>query len=87
MRSQDRNLEGLSGQLGRLPYFPVHLILRLLEEHEFFSEKTEADVSRLLESDNFFVARRASEFLLKQELGTQAQSKLDAFREQNRDRL
>lgn len=80
-------LEGLSGQLDRLPYFPVHLILRLLEEQEFFSEKTEADVSRLLESDNFFVARRASEFLLKQEVGTETRSKLDAFRKQNRDRL
>jgi hypothetical protein len=80
-------LEKLSGQLDRLPYFPVHLILRLLEDQQFFSEKTEADVSRLLESDNFFVARRASEFLRKQELGTHTQSKLDAFRQQNRDRL
>jgi hypothetical protein len=62
-------LEGLTGQLDRLPYFPVHLILRLLEQQKFFSEKTEADISRLLDSDNFFVARRASEFLLKQELG------------------
>jgi len=80
-------LEGLSGQLDRLPYFPVHLILRLLEQQEFFSEKTEADVSRLLDSDNFFVARRASEFLLKQDLASETRSRLDAFRKQNRDRL
>jgi hypothetical protein len=80
-------LDGLTEQLDRLPYFPVHLILRLLEEREFFSEKTESDVSRLLGSDNFFVARRASEFLLKQPLSRETRSKVNAFRERNRDRL
>ena len=80
-------LEGLTERVDRLPYFPVHLILGLLEQRDFFSAKTEADVSRLLDSDNFFVARRASEFLLKQELGSETQSKVNAFREKNRDRL
>jgi hypothetical protein len=80
-------LEGLSGSLERLPYFQVHLILKLLEQREFFSEKTESDVSQLLASDNFFIARRACEYLMKQDLGSRAEDKLNAFRERNRARL
>jgi hypothetical protein len=80
-------LEGLTGRLERLPYFQVHLILRLLEQRKFFSEKTESDVSQLLASDNFFIARRACEYLMKQELGSRTESKLNAFRERNRARL
>ena len=42
-------LEGLTARLGRLPYFQVHLVLRLLEQRNFSSPKTEADVARLLD--------------------------------------
>ncbi len=77
----------LTGLLGDLPYFQVHLILKLLEQREFFSAKTESDVSRLLDDENFFIARRASEYLLKQDLGGETENKLNAFRERNRDRL
>ncbi len=80
-------LERLSGPLDRLAYFPVHLTLRLLQQRKFFSEKTESDVSRLLDSDDFFIARRACEYLMKQDVGNETKSKIDAFREQNRDRL
>ena len=31
-------LEALAGQLSKLPYFPIHLILRMLEERKFASE-------------------------------------------------
>lgn len=80
-------LEGLTAQLHGLPYFQVHLILRLLEQKRFFSEKTESDISRLLDGDDFFIARRACEHLMKQDLGSETERKVNAFREKNRDRL
>jgi len=80
-------LEGLTARLDGLPYFQVHLILRLLEQRKFFSEKTESDVSRLLDGDDFFIARRACEHLMKQDLGTETARKVDEFRKRNRDRL
>jgi len=80
-------LEGLTACLDRLPYFQVHLILRLLEQRKFFSEKTESDISRLLDGDDFFIARRACEHLMKQDLGSETEGKVNAFRERNRDRL
>jgi len=80
-------LEELTEHLHRLPYFQVHLTLRLLEEREFFSKRTESDVSRLLESEDFFIARRACEFLMDQDLAAETRTKVAAFRERNRERL
>ena len=80
-------LEGLTGRLDRLPYFQIHLILRLLEERKFFSETTESNIAQLLSNDDFFKARRAYEHLTKQDLSSETESKVNAFREQNRDRL
>ncbi len=77
----------LTSRLDRLPYFQVHLVLRILEDHKFFSKKTEADVAALLDSQDFFIARRASEYLLKQDLAGETENKLNVFRERNRDRL
>jgi hypothetical protein len=73
--------------LDQLPYFPMHLILRLLDTKHFYSQKVEADVARLLDSDNFFIARRASEHLMNQPLSDATKRKLDTFRAQNRERL
>lgn len=80
-------LEALTTRLDRLPYFQVHLILRLLEERKFFSKKTESDVVRLLDGDDFFIARRACEHLQKHDLSAEAKEKVNTFRERNRDRL
>jgi hypothetical protein len=80
-------LEGLTAHLDRLPYFQVHLILRLLEQRRFFSEKTESDISELLTGDDFFIARRASEHLMKQDLSGETAKKVNEFRNRNRDRL
>ena len=80
-------LEGLTGILNQLPYFQIHLILRLLDNREFFSEQVESDVAGLLDNPDFFIARRASEHLLKQQLGSETKRKLDAFRQQYRQRL
>ena len=80
-------LEGLTGILNQLPYFQIHLILRLLDKREFFSERVESDVAGLLDNPDFFIARRASEHLMKQQLGSETKRKLDAFRQQYRQRL
>lgn len=80
-------LEGLTGVLDQLPFFQVHLILRLLDAKGFFSARVEADVAGLLDHREFFIARRASEYLIKQPLATDTKRKLDAFREQHRQRL
>jgi hypothetical protein len=80
-------LEGLTGRLAQLPFFPIHLILRMLETRKFASERTISDVTALLDKDDFFVARRAYEHLIQQDLDAETQTRLDAFRERNRDRL
>jgi len=80
-------LEGLSGVLDRLPFFQVHLILRLLDAKGFFSGRVEADVAGLLDHREFFIARRASEHLMKQQLAADTKRKLDAFCAQHRQRL
>jgi hypothetical protein len=80
-------LEGLTARLDRLPYFQIHLILRLLEQRKLYSKKTQADVLRLLDGENFFIARRACEHLMKQDLDQETERKVNEFRERNRDRL
>ena len=80
-------LEALTEQVSELPYFPVHLILRMLEQREFTSPAAIANVAALLDSDDFFVARRAYEHLAQQDVGAELQRKIEAFREKNQDRL
>ncbi|MEI7732226.1 MAG: hypothetical protein WCO56_21805 [Verrucomicrobiota bacterium] len=80
-------METLTAHLIQLPYFQVHLILRLLEQNNFSSPTTEANVALLLAKEDFFIARRAYEHLLKQKLGVATQEKVTAFRERYRDRL
>ena len=80
-------LEGLTAVLDRLPYFQIHLILRLLDQRAFFSGQVEADIARLLDNKDFFIARRASAHLMKQPLGEETKRKVDAFRQQYRQRL
>jgi hypothetical protein len=82
-----QTMEGLAAVLKDLPYFQVHLTLRLLDSKQFFSEKVEAEMARLLDHENFFIARRVSEHLAKQTLSDAVQRRLDAFRQQHRSRL
>ncbi|MDY0166628.1 MAG: hypothetical protein RBS80_08800 [Thermoguttaceae bacterium] len=79
-------LEALSGILGELPYFQVHRILLLLQK-QACSAKVEANIAGLLDHDDFFIARRASEHLVKQTPSDSTRRKLDAFRDKYRDRL
>ncbi len=80
-------LEGLTAHLDGLPYFQIHLILRLLEQRKFFSKKTESDVAGLLDGDDFFIAQRACEYLAETGPRHADARKVSAFRQQNRDRL
>jgi hypothetical protein len=80
-------LEELTARLSQFPYYPVHLVLRMLEERGFSSPTTLTNVEKLLNGDDFFIARRAYEYLKKQQLEGEAKRRLALFREEHRDRL
>jgi len=80
-------LEALTSSLGQQDYYPIHLALRLVKSRKTFSRKIETDVATLLRSKDFFIARRASEFLSKQELSASTKEELQAFRKTHVDRL
>ncbi len=83
----EETLDKLTAVLDEVPYFQVHLTLRLLASKSYFSERVEANVAALLEHENFFIARRASQHLAEQALSDAGQKRLEAFRKQHRDRL
>ena len=80
-------LEQLAASIGNQEYYLIHLALRLIESREFFSNAIEADIVKLLEVQDFFIARRASDFLSNQKLSASAKEQLDAFRIKHADRL
>ena len=61
-------------------YYELHLFLGLAEQHEQVSEQLLTRASRFLESENFFMARRAYWFLEKQTLNEQLTRQIEAFR-------
>lgn len=61
-------------------YYELHLFLGLVEKHKHVSEQLFLQVSRFLENENFFVARRAYRFLDKQMLNEQLTRQMVAFR-------
>ena len=83
----EQTLEGLTAVLDQVPYFQVHLTLRLLDSKSFFSERIEANIAVLLDHENFFIARRASQHLAQQTLSDAGRQRLEAFRKQHQDRL
>jgi hypothetical protein len=70
-------------------YYELHLFLRLVEKYEYVSQPILTQSSQLLESTNFFIARRAFWYLEKQTLDSQVKTRVQAFREKSRkeDRL
>jgi hypothetical protein len=63
-------------------YYEVHLFLRLAEKRGHVTPRLLAQVARLLENPNFFIARRAHAFLGSQpELDAQTAGRLQAFRD------
>ena len=83
----DNILVDLTFRLKEQSYYPVHLALRLVENRGFFSNEVEENVAKLLQAKDFFIARRANDFLSRQKLSPSTQRKLQAFREKNADRL
>lgn len=66
-------------------YYELHLFLGLAEQHNELSDQLLTRASRFLESENFFIARRAYSFLEKQTLSEQLMRKLEAFRQKCED--
>ncbi|VGO13622.1 hypothetical protein PDESU_02179 [Pontiella desulfatans] len=62
-------------------YYELHLFLNLIEKHQHVSEPLLMEVSRFLENENFFIARRAYWYLEKQSLNEQMAETLTAFQE------
>lgn len=84
---EEEILEELSSSLEQQNYYPIHLALRLVKSRKFFSREVEANLVKLLQSKDFFIARRASEFLSGQKLSASAKEALEAFRRTHADRL
>ena len=82
-----KTLEALASNLENQDYYPIHLALRLLENRECFTKQVEADVVKLLRSKDFFIARRASDFLSDKRLSASAKEELRVFRAKYADRL
>ena len=80
-------LEELTSTLEGQDYYPIHLALSLVESRKLFSRKVETNIVKLLKAKDFFIARRASEFLAKQKLSASAKKALEAFRSKHADRL
>ena len=84
---ENKIIEEFVSSLVSLKYYPIHLGLRLIESRKFFSESIETDIVKLLHNQDFFIARRASEFLSNQQLSVSAKEELDSFKVKHADRL
>ena len=84
---QNETLVYLTHHLDKASFYPIHLALRLIERRKFFSGDVERNVAKLLNNKDFFIARRASEFLAKQKLSPQTEQLLRSFRDKYADRL
>jgi hypothetical protein len=68
-------------------YYPIHLGLRLIESREFFSKSVETNIVKMLHNQDFFIARRASDFLSNQQLSASAKEEFESFKVKYADRL
>ncbi len=72
-------LVALTTKLDRLPFYPLHRSLTLLEDRSVSSEEAVRNVTRLLESEDSLVARRAAKFLSGRNLPPDSRARLDAY--------
>lgn len=68
-------------------YYEVHRVLDLVERHEYNSGDANSKAAQLLNSKNFFVARRAFWFLEKRQISDNEKKAVMAFKQQHSDRL
>lgn len=68
-------------------YYEVHLLITLEEQHNTGSKALVDNACKLLESDNFLIARRAYWFLQELDLVAGQSIAMAAFREKHSDRL
>ena len=74
---EDKIIEEFASSLVSQQYYPIHLGLRLIESREYFSKSVETDIVKLLHNHDFFIARRASDFLSNQQLSASAKEELE----------
>lgn len=84
---EDKIIEEFASSLVSQQYYPIHLGLRLIESREFFSKSIETDIVKLLHNQDFFIARRASDFLSNQQLSASAKEEFESFKVKYADRL
>ena len=84
---EDKIIEEFVSSLVSQQYYPIHLGLGLIENREFFSKSVETDIVKLLHNQDFFIARRASDFLSNQQLSVTAKKELKSFKVKHADRL
>ena len=84
---EDKIIEEFASSLVSQQYYPIHLGLRLIENREYFSKSVETDIVKLLHNQDFFIARRASDFLSNQQLSESAKEELESFKVKHADRL
>ena len=80
-------LEYLTRDLNVLTFYSIHRIFIELEKRQFFSDVVESNVASLLGSDNFFIARRAHNFLADRDLSAVTLDKVKQFQQKHIDRL
>ena len=83
----DSTLSGLTASFDGMPYYPIHRVLSLIESQDATTDAVQANVAKLLSHDNFFIARRAYEHLVDQEVDEDVRKTLSAFFERHSDRL
>jgi hypothetical protein len=84
---EEEMIEQLASSLVSQEYYPIHLGLRLIESREFFSKSIETNIVKLLHNQDFFIARRASDFLSNQQLSVLAKEEFESFKVKHADRL
>ena len=80
-----KKMAGFLPELGS--YFEVHLLLNILEAHNPDSVEIMKQVEKVLENDNFLIARRAFWFLEKRKLSEAQAKTVEAFRVKYESRL
>ncbi|MFV1994747.1 MAG: hypothetical protein ACC661_04870, partial [Verrucomicrobiales bacterium] len=68
-------------------YYEVHLFLNLMEKRNAASAVVAKKAAKLLKHEKFFVSRRAYEHLEKRRLPADLQKLVDAYYDENKDRL